>query len=64
MATTEAAFSSYVVVGETEYPVNTLAQIAVAEAALIDAGEKETPVWTGESSVGEGVKSGRILFTP
>lgn len=56
--------SSYVVVAGTEYPVDTLAQIAVAEAALVEAGEESAPVWTGDSSVGEGVKNGRILFAP
>ena len=63
-STAAASFSSYVVIDETEYAVDTLEQIAVAEAALVDAGEAEAPVWTGDSSVGEGVKSGRILFAP
>ena len=57
-------YSSYVVVAGTEYAVDTLDQIAVAEAALVEAGEESAPVWTGDSSVGEGVKNGRILFAP
>lgn len=46
-------YSSYVVVAGTEYAVDTLDQIAVAEAALVDAGEESAPVWTGGASADE-----------